>query len=1738
MCGTLLKGALLMHTIFSMNLDPSAIGQYLDYGLYGILGLVGLGFIFGFFRGVWREGFRLIVIGLLSFIAIFFTRDLIDYAINFDLAPLLSGVGFTQISLPLGTPPVVVPITTLYETIELLLEQSLLSFGFSITPQISELVIGLTLVIIRYLVFIFLAIFILLFGELIAAILYFFPFRFIIPRRVRKKTKLRLIGGVSGALKMTIVLAMFLSPFTSLVNAMTGAFKRFDEQFGNQINSALYDQLMGYVNAYENSAFANVLFSWYQGENGTTFDTALMDFITGEDLEGYRLTLANELASLTNIAATVVSTGFADSSLQTLDTSLLVSESFVTNFITSLTGSTLVMRIIPIAVEIALNFDEVAAYVDPSLIDFDSVNWETELQHIGGILNGVIRSGVIGPILEGNLDINTIINSLFSEQAGPEIAAVLRLIDSSQFLSQVVPAVLYGLVQDELDVGLAEGSIGLSTFLPTTWQEYEDVNFGDELATIYELVHELVNEAEGFLDLLLNSFAPESSLFDPLASRRYVDETPTISSFLQTNFDLIVEILLGEVSGDGLPINNDPITGKAINRGSLFDSDIVMRGIPGVVEAFVLPTLTSVAGENFDDTELQATITGFNTGTLGQIRQAYKGEIAGLLSIVQAILNNDRLANLLEPDAEPIDLLDLLEEDAFRNDLKRNIVTKLDRSEIIFAIIPAFLETTLTGPEFADFLSLIGLTADDLNFEFESVSRELNLVIDMLGYATSVLSAASGDLIAEFPNIYLNLVGLLDTIYFSDIINLNPITNNKSTNYRSIIKGIFSLVEGFGINDDDIDFGFNQVSASGSYNGWTTVYIDVNDNDFLDSEDTIDPLLSGENYHLVNFLNAALSSGILDLSGDLFAGLNDLASGSEDLDDPNVSPLYKVFAYADRSKIIAASFGGILDELFGSTGGLLDSDIGSSFRNVVSWAEEGSTLIYLVKQLVNFQDGLENLDFLNSDIALVEELLQGLAASQIFITSDGQYVFPDFLLKQLKGIGDLSDYFVDPNPYLSMFDDDPTDDFTIVTGDFYAIGNTSSTRENWFGEKVVLVDNLGDPIVDDNGDLQYQFLGGEIEYIVNFIGELQLIDLADLTSGTSISGDTIRNLLLALNDANSLRVLLFNIFDSIFGSSSFDIGDLSLSDTNVYAFLTLDQSRRAEEIEATASLLETIEEMGLSGGGAFDITNFNEETIQTVGDLLTILHDSRLFNGYRIDKSRDDGDLTVFEQTYKFLLTTSTIDTFVYDDTLSTEQRGEALTTDLLALDNNLAEPGEDSWNGSEGEIQKFVNIMLAFVRTGIDFANFNGNAISDLLGDLDGLGRVEDLLLAMNDSLIISPSIGNLFGNIFESDSFNINGLNMAEANTDFFKLEPSKDERGEEISLILDIYWDIQTIGLSGGGEFTNDLINPALFDGLLNKMHDSKVFNTFKDSYGYAFNDLTIFEQTIRMILNTSTLDTFIYADEPTSAGRLVALQSDISAIDNNFTNIELLDGWIGETGEIARIINILEAFKETDINFDGFDSSAMSDLLSGTGGVAKIENLLLAINESILVYPALPNLFDDIFGTPAFNLDGVNISEANTGFFRTEDNVESRASEITLLMDIYEHINNLGLNSGALTAASIDEVVIDNMLRDLHRSKVFNTFKDSYGYVFNDLTVFEQTVFMILDTSQLSTYIYDGELNPESLLKIDIVAVGNNLANTVLTADGWVTLGTGEIDRIVGILVAFKGMDIDFSDFSVS
>lgn len=1635
-------------TFFTFNINPEQITQFINYGFYALIAILVIAFFVGYIHGIWREGFRLIFVGGMVVFSVIFTRYIVNFFMDIDVSQLASNAGMGMINFEVNGMPVIVSVTTPYLTIEALLEQGLLAFGVPMTANVTELVVGLTLVILRYVLFIILAIFIFLFGDFLADLLYFFPFRYLIPRHFRKKVKLRILGGFASATKVFLVMAMFLSPFTSLVNTVSKSFEKIEDNFGTEIDAALFSDIMSYVDAYNDSTFAQTLFSWSITDDGLSIDTALMNYVTGQDIDNYRLTLANELGVFMDIAATIVASGAVDGSLSVVDSSLLISEDVITNLFASITGSTLLMKILPIAVSIGLNAQEVESFLDPSLINLDQIVWEEELDVLEDIFLGVARSGVLTPVLQGENNA-AILNAIFSEIAAPEVSSILSSLDASPFMSQVIPAVLFQLVQNEIDQGGPGDGLGFSSFLPTTWSEYESIQFGSELSIIYNLVYQLSSEIDGFFDIMLGGGLPGSPA-QPFPLRR-INETSNVTSpfeLVANHFDLFVEVMIGEVNQNGLPINNDPITGKSINKTALLDSDLIVRALPSIMNDLLLPSLVGFAGESFDDTSLNTLIASFNSGTQGDVRLSYKGEFAGILSILSAVASNESLLSILEPSGAGFDLLGLLGDQDFRSGFKNDFVPKLDNSQIVLTIVPEILRTALLGAGFEDFLSLISLAPEDLNFEFTSLSRELNIIIDLMGYATSVLNA-SDDLLNEFPNVAYDLIGLLDSIYASDIINLNPISNNKTTNYNQIIKGIFTLVGGIGIDEDDLDAGFNRVVPIGLENGWTTTFTDTNGNGQLDANDAV--VYAGENYNLVTFLSTALDSGILDIEGDIFEALEQLTSGSEDLNDPNVSILYKVFAHADRSEIISSSFGGILDNLFGSTGGLLDEDLGTSFRNVTSWAEEGSTLIYLVKQMNNFSGGIGNIDFLNSDVSMIEELLQGLAASQIFVKSNGDYLFPEYLLNQLTGISSLSTYFNDPTPYQITYDQDPNDSLTLITADFEAVGNNEQTRHLWFGEKELIKDNNNNPILDANGNLQYEYVGGEIEHIVNFIDAIQNTSISDLTNGTNLNASTIENVLLSLNEASSLRVLLYNIYDSIFSGSSFNIGSLSMSDTNTFVFLELNQLQRAHQIEATADLIQIIDEVGLANGGTFDIANFDETTILKVGDLLDTLHGAALFNSFKVGQSRSQGDLTVFEQTYQFLLTTSTLDTFVYDG-LNASQKELAIYQDIIRIQNNFGLGHSDGWSGSQGEIQKFVDIMVSFEDLGINFADFSGagasNTLSNFINTSSGLAKIESLLLAMNDSSIIYPAIPNLFSTILGGGNFSsISGLDFNQANFRYRgnrndPTNPSPDARylpydSLEISVILDIFSEVNIIGnrsYNNISSLTNESIDEVA--SLVTSLHDSQVFH-LSGPASQSNTDLTIFEQMmVKMFVDTGMAD---LAYDPTRSADTAYGNANLKAEDlvlrfdnlfpvNNATH--LTDRWLDHQGKVGEINAFFRIFKELKVALPSVGSASTIDASSLSPDA--ISRILSALNYSSLTSDAVKTMVKDAF---------VGISFGTY----TENN---ETYELTPTEFILEDLNTM--NYASLPGTITNQGLIHNLLGSFYDPGINDYISISAGF----------------------------------------------------------------------------------------
>ena len=1750
-------------------IDPEMIGMAFNIGFFVIIGMIVIGFLVGLIRGVWKAGFRLVFVGGLVLVAFFASRPLTDLLASLDIGATLAGFGINipPIEIALGESNVIINVTTIRATIESFVTQMVQGSGLPAGSgvQTSELVIALTLVLLRYVVFIILGMLIITVGELLASILYFFPFRLFIPKNWRKKHKMRLVGGLLNAVKVTLVTVMLMVPFSSLLNTINQAFRDPDNATAG-IDDPTYNQIMGFLDAYNDSLFAQVLFNWSVDADGRTLDTVLMDYVTGETMDDFVLTLSGELYTIASISSTILSTGVLTNGLNETTYPVLLSENIIGSLITSLTGSALIMKALPIAIGVAMNLEQVQEFVDPDLIDLDGISWEQELLNVNQIAQDVVASGVLDTILDPDTEFDPIqlLLAMVSDEAFPNIRAALYGIDNSDFLAQVLPAVVYKLVNDELNAPEPPEGLGLSTFFPTQWEDYQDLRFGEEIALIYDVMHSIANLDPELLPTIIEIVVPSDdgffSGFDAattsgtrVKTKGNVPTTPqyadnpqdALVDIVRAHSDELIEIIVGVLDGSGNPTGINPDTGKTVlfdedeepipgAKAALFDSGLLIHGLDELLNFALEPLLGALtSGGEFNRDNLDATIDFLNGEDFGEKRINYKGEFGAILGIVSAIFQNDALLNLIFPEEEPAadgaklpgkksadepegdSLLTLFEDVAFRDAFKNDICPLLDRSRIMGSVLPDVLESALTNPSMADTFTNLGLDPNSFNFEFTDVGTQMAFLIDIIGFSLSVvdsLDSILGD--GDISPVVDDLIGLLDALYQSSIINPKNNTGLMTTdNYYDLLTSLFNRAGTLAIDSDELDTAMRSVP----HDGWVTEYDELGD-----------PVFAGENYNLIKFLETALTSDLfnIDSSGDV---LDQMIAFATDPDDP----IGKVFTAVDSSIIISATMGGIVDGLIGDAGGLIDTSLGSTFRNVTDWELEGETLKSILVALEPFTTGIENIDFMNDDPVKVENILKAIAQSQIFLTPDDEYLFGEFLLNKIKGDGSImADYVFDPYE-----DETSPSPYDIVTADFQAIGSTRATAANWYG--------------DD----------GEIERIIAFVQAIQ--DFADgdpdpinkLQNDPTITSADVKPIMLALNQIGSMRIMLYNMFDMILGTPQLAVGSLQMSQSNSYLILTIDdEDEREIEIDYMFEVYRTLEELALNDGGDFSMDTITPEKIHEIENMLNALHDSRIFNTFDTSfeaRSHALGFLTVFEQVIEMIFDTSMMDSYIYAELPTPEAIDDQLRLDIMAIDNNFADSSVllDGWIGPSGEIKAITSILTSFKDTGLmfdDFGNDGANAFSNLMATPAGPAKVETLMLDINGSQLAYPAIPNLFDEIFQSGSFAISNVNLDETNTDYFRNESDESERASEITVLIDIYVGIEELDLTGGSPLQLSNIDGDAISTLLTDLHTSKVFNTFKDGYSHPDGDLTVFEQTIKMLYTVTNFTEHIYSDA-LEVDRPGLLRDDIVAVGNDFAGTvpANTDRWTGLNGEIMTIRNILVALKDTDIDFDamgnpGSLSTEFNNLLTDPVGQAKLQMLMARINESQIAWPANPNLLDRIFATSGFSITGVDLGDSNPAYLKSMSDVNERQQEIDKVFDIYELLDSLGVNSGdPFDETMLDTMIIDDLLRALHNAVVFNTLQTGKDRFLLDITVFEQMIYMLIDQSQLDEYIYEG-IGRDPALKEDIVAIGNDFAGTApLATDGWrdpdlVTFG--EITRIVGILEAFEDTGLTFASFS--
>lgn len=1255
-------------------IDPGMITQGLNIAFFVLIGLIVLAGLFGLIQGVWKASFHLIFVGVLIVLSFILLKPLTNMLADLPLTGVLDMVGLSNLAITIpgsGGASTSVPITTLRETISGAIEAAYQSVGLdpSASADTAALVTGFTLVILRYVVFIILGTVISLVGDVLASIFYFLFFRYIIPKQVRKKVKIRWLAMLENMVKAGLVMTMIMIPFTSLFNSVLSAFRDPNNpEVG--IDDPTYQQIMGFIDAYDDSLLAQVLFNWSMGEDGKTLDVLLMDFATSETLGDTELVLSNEISMIAGIGKTIISSGvLGGGSATDLYTSLL-NETVVTSLFTNLQKSGLIVSILPLAVTLALNMDQVQSMISPDILedlqsDVGEIDYHEELQSIQDIFVEVTRSGLITDVLEsmeegsGSDTTQVVLETLLDSESRTNVRNALQLIDESELLSLVLPAVLYSVANQEPDPANPD-ALPIKDFLPPTWDELKEIGWGTEMTIVYDTLYRLANIDEEFVPILIDSMGPSeqqrsddsivsdftgstiddtvtltnpfnqanpnpnprietprnSSELSSEASSEPSSEIPadkTIISILLDNVEEVTAILLGDFDLTGAPTNIDPTTGKTDltvedAEYCLFDSDLLAYGFDALIDLVV--SNLGDANEFISTDDIEDAVEQLSSDVIATKRVNYKTEFNALFDIVATLVEDETIMGLIDGTGDPE--ANILDSASTRATIK-SITTSIDRSVIISKVLPGIIEGAIGSIEGLDAL---GLASTDFNFRVDNFGSELGKLIDGYPSIMTVVDNFTGEGTDPFEQLgdeenTQALTDLLELFYSSKILNPTvrvayddfEIGDRDNKTFLKLIEFVFDQASSATENAINVE---EAMTTARGISAWTDEEAGAGN--------------KGEISNLIGVFSEIGNSNILDAMAD-----------EDPLNALDSQGVADVFTAINDSHLMSAVFGDVLDHFLGDI--ILDPSIPDmSFNNVSNWEEEGQNLKIIIDNVKAVNLDLNNFDLTAVDATRLENVLNGLADSKIFVNGD-DYFFGEYLYNKIVDSGALGDYLYD-------YEEDGTSPspYDTTQADFALIGNTIDDIDAWKDQNARVSDVMAALQDIDTGDPD--------------------VDALTYISSGDADFSQLEPVVLALNQVGIFRMVLPNVMNSITSGDGLQVGSISLSDANFYVLVGGDAGEdhafntytdlmdfldfRENEIDSILNIYEKIEELDL-GGSDPSIDSISGDDIR---DLFSNLHGSQIFNTYKGDEVNatvrmlDAGvpRLTVFEQIIRYML--------------------------------------------------------------------------------------------------------------------------------------------------------------------------------------------------------------------------------------------------------------------------------------------------------------------------------------------------------------------------------------------------------------------------------------------------------------------------------------------------------------------
>ncbi len=1497
-------------------MDAATIELVTNIITWGSLGLLILLVVILFFagligwkRGIFSAGFRLLFIGTLIIVALATVRPMVEFIGNRDMAPLLRL--FNMESLP-GFPNV--EVTSIFETLANLLVALGEKNGITITSeQVAPVVHGLVYLILSTFVIIMDGILISSLGNLAATILWHALFKHLISKRVRKAIRVKGVAALMGATQTLVVGAMLIFPFSALINNVTAAFKNEDN--GIKIDNEMINTVTTIVDAYEDSVLANVLFNWTDNTSGQSWDVMLMDSLTSADVNGLKVSFIDELYNIVGIGKTLVSAGIlSEEGMASIGQTLLANDEMVVSLLSSIGNSGLVLMLLPVAVDLALNLDVVKQYVGDDLIDISDVDWKREINNIGEMYKAVKETGLFDDLLdeEGNPTLGAdALKKIFELDTYSGIMNIFKSIDDSKLLSRAIPAVaftMYNTLKDNPDTA------AYSAFLPSAWEDYSAIRWGSELSIVYDSLFRLNALDETMIDALISAGGgdegggepqgkPEPAVIEALENAvkgaPYMSEEDVNNSLLAgedepaeenpgpleailRNAKAIKEIIIGRTDANGNPLGVDAngVTrvfdedgNRLYNRHyALFDSELLQYSLSGAITALVDSLF---ADFDLSGVDIDGLINDLNTGVK---LLNYKKEYGAVLDLMVTLGENDATrALILDLENKPGIVfnddggLESIDPELI-NGLKIGL-PKIDNSRLLSLIFPSLLESTFSSDDMSGMFTAIGLDPDKLNWDTPRLGREFALLIDafdsvqelmdiMKPYqdeSGSVPAENFGPLMLELSENDEPLAKMLDTLYASNIIN-EKYQEDVFDIFGVLLHAKGEMVDGTNSNFYALlDYVFENLLQGRGFTNKKDIYNVAKwansrtiDGDFR-RDRFGDAIYDGETGFMTEFISAVGRTGLLDII--------DIEEG-ESIDYGELgAAVGEVFDSVERSTVFSATFGDVLDMFVLEQ---LSDDPGDvSFNNVSDWSLEGDAFERLCLAIDDFGDiDFADIDFIGSDPDNVVELLSALADSQMF---DGphDYLFGDFFYDQLMtSLGGNTQYFYDPNATTT----------NEVKEDFDSL----ETRPEWQGEIILFgeaLEALQGANVDKNGDP---------------IDNSPPIDYLGLLTTGKVTADNVHNILTSLNNTTTMRMIIYNGYNQI--ATAFASDEIDLATMNNIALVDMSKAQRQEEIDVTVEMYRVIESMGtqdpITNKYSYNINlrDATDESITDLRDALDSLVSSVVFNS--LDGDSLPGDESVFKQFTRFIMRRPVIDEAIFrpenpkDKGVSDSHYTDGPSKTTYLLNSNFPTPTVDVNMDLVFDVVKTEVLQRSYIDEMVDLVDVMTHLDDGLgVGDpspfsADGLDvefdvltatNFEDILNVLNDSELLYDCVPNMISRIVNDESaFAIDDINLGAANPFFHYSGVNFTNRfptGEitELSDLFILIQDFSSLVTSGG-------IDLGLIAGELTLFKDTLVAlqetETFYRAGSYLPGEISVFEQIMRKIYTDTYLAELSY------------------------------------------------------------------------------------------------------------------------------------------------------------------------------------------------------------------------------------------------------------------------------------